>query len=294
MSPNSWGVRCTPLKKILTHSLSFGGFAGEASSTCFIFQSICNRGAWSVTMTTCAWSHQSTWSLWACCPLSWQESLTRSRTAYPPPPSFMCPPVASHCVDYAKCLGRQTLCSQSSHGQWRTRTNHGTTASMSTWRWKTRMWWTRPVLSVMMFQVKMNKTETEWLLAKICILCVRVKVSKHSFELFCVRMFQVLHILWLCHTLFLPCYKFMMPSSSFFYIFFSFSFSASLSLAGTPGCLTWVRHRSCKSSATHSCQHAVFFCAQTIMVWLPVFGIFLVHTDVDAWNCTLGCMDTIR
>ena len=166
---------------------------------------------------------------------------------------------------------------------------------------KTRMWWKRPVLSVMMFPVKMNKTETEWLLAKMCILCVRVKISKHSFEPFCVWMFQVLHILWLCHTLFLPCNKFLMPSSSFFiyniyiYMFvFSFSFSASLSLAGTLGCLTWVRHRSCKSSATHSCQRAVFFCAQTIMVLLPMFGIFLVHTDVDACNCTLGCMDTIR
>ena len=107
-------------------------------------------------------------------------------------------------------------------------------------------------------------------------------------------MFQVLpHFVTVCHTLFLPCNKFMMPSSYsfrlfFFSLFFFFFFSASLSLAGSLGHLTWVRHHSCKSSATHSCQCAVFLCAQTIMVWLPVFGIFLVHTDVDACICTLG------
>ena len=32
---------------------------------------------------------------------------------------------------------------------------------------------------------------------------------------------------------------------------------------------------------------AVFPCVQT-MVWLPVLGIFNVHTDVDACDCTLG------
>ena len=32
---------------------------------------------------------------------------------------------------------------------------------------------------------------------------------------------------------------------------------------------------------------AVFPCVQTT-VWLPVFGIFSMHTDVDACNCTQG------
>ena len=32
---------------------------------------------------------------------------------------------------------------------------------------------------------------------------------------------------------------------------------------------------------------AVFSCVQT-MVWLPVFMIFNVHTDVDASDCTRG------
>ena len=30
------------------------------------------------------------------------------------------------------------------------------------------------------------------------------------------------------------------------------------------------------------------------MVWLSVFGIFNVHTDVDACHCTRGCTDTVR
>ena len=37
----------------------------------------------------------------------------------------------------------------------------------------------------------------------------------------------------------------------------------------------------------------VFSCVQT-MVWLPVFGIFNMLTDVDACDCTRGCTDTLR
>ena len=29
------------------------------------------------------------------------------------------------------------------------------------------------------------------------------------------------------------------------------------------------------------------------MVWLSVFGIFNVRTDVDACDCTRGCTDTV-
>ena len=42
-----------------------------------------------------------------------------------------------------------------------------------------------------------------------------------------------------------------------------------------------------KSSVTHSYQSAVFLCVQT-MVWLPAFGIFNVHVDVDAGDSTQG------
>ena len=66
-------------------------------------------------------------------------------------------------------------------------------------------------------------------------------------------------------------------------------FSTSLSLAGNLGCPTWVRHRSRRSSATHSYRYVQYFHVQT-MVWLPMFGIFNVCTDVDACDCT----DTIR
>ena len=77
-------------------------------------------------------------------------------------------------------------------------------------------------------------------------------------------------------------------------------FLTFLSLAGISGGLTWVRHSSRTSSATHSYQCvqqeqrypflpacAVFSCVHT-MVWLPVFGIINVRTDVDACGCTRG------
>ena len=68
-------------------------------------------------------------------------------------------------------------------------------------------------------------------------------------------------------------------------------------VCGTPGCV-WcvnvprgelglpylVRRSSLPSSATVC---AVFLCVQT-MVWLPVFEIFNVRTDVDACDCTRG------
>ena len=73
--------------------------------------------------------------------------------------------------------------------------------------------------------------------------------------------------------------------------FFSpcFYVSASLFLMGKLGHLTWVRHSSCKSSALYPflTECAIFSCVRTV-VWLPAFGIFKVHTDVDACNCTRG------
>ena len=70
---------------------------------------------------------------------------------------------------------------------------------------------------------------------------------------------------------------------------FCFVFNtSSVSLVGNSGRLTWVRHSSRKSSATHS-HHvcAVFLCVQAV-VWLPVFAIWNASTHVDA----RGCNDT--
>ena len=70
-----------------------------------------------------------------------------------------------------------------------------------------------------------------------------------------------------------------------FCFLFCFAFYTSWSLAGKSGHLTWVRHSSRKSSATHSYWCVQYFCVQT-MVRLPVLGIFNVRTDVDACDCT--------
>ena len=61
-----------------------------------------------------------------------------------------------------------------------------------------------------------------------------------------------------------------------FISFLSFGFDNSLCLAGNSGRLT--------SAIPVS---AVFPCVQTLLQ-LPVFGIFNVRTDVDAYNCTPG------
>ena len=54
-----------------------------------------------------------------------------------------------------------------------------------------------------------------------------------------------------------------------------------------PITLPWQRHHNHKSSATHSYQCVQYFHVQT-MVWLPLFGIFNVRTDVGVCNCTQG------
>ena len=67
--------------------------------------------------------------------------------------------------------------------------------------------------------------------------------------------------------------------------------NASLSLVGNSGRLDSSR----KSNATRSCRCVQHFpCVQT-MVWLPVFGIFNLRADVDAYDCTRGgCAATVR
>ena len=74
-----------------------------------------------------------------------------------------------------------------------------------------------------------------------------------------------------------------------FLIFFHFIlfFSTLLFTVVNSDCLTFVRHSSCKSSATHAYQcvqyiSAVLLCVQTL-VWL------LMHV-IAHWSC----MDTVR
>ena len=74
-------------------------------------------------------------------------------------------------------------------------------------------------------------------------------------------------------------------------------FSTSLSLVGNSGRLHWVRHRSRKSSATHSYQCVEYFRVSKQRYGCRVWGFFYVHTDVDARDCTRGggggCADTV-
>ena len=61
-------------------------------------------------------------------------------------------------------------------------------------------------------------------------------------------------------------------------------FSTSLSLAENSGHLIWVRQEQ-RYPFLLVC--AVVLCVQTV-VWLPVFGGYNMHTDVDACDCTQG------
>ena len=75
------------------------------------------------------------------------------------------------------------------------------------------------------------------------------------------------------------------------FILFYFSlqfFSTSSSLVGYSSRRSWVRHSSRKSSATHSYQCVQYFRVSAAMVRLPVFGIFNLHTDLNACDCTRG------
>ena len=62
----------------------------------------------------------------------------------------------------------------------------------------------------------------------------------------------------------------------------------SLSLAGNSGRLTWVRLQQPQEQCYPFLSVcAVFLCVQTI-VWLPVFGIFNVCTDVESCDYARG------
>ena len=76
------------------------------------------------------------------------------------------------------------------------------------------------------------------------------------------------------------------PPLPFFPIFFH---SSSMSLVGNSGLLTWVVKAQPPQEQRYPFLPlcAVFPCVQT-MVWLPVYGIFNVPTDVDTCNCTRG------
>ena len=68
-----------------------------------------------------------------------------------------------------------------------------------------------------------------------------------------------------------------------------------LSLAGNSRCLSWVRHSSRKSSATHSCQCVQHFRVSKQWYGCQCLGFFNVHTDVDTYDCTRGLYgDTVR
>ena len=88
---------------------------------------------------------------------------------------------------------------------------------------------------------------------------------------------------WCCFTL--P--KVWMDTELCCLSFFFYFLSTSLSPAGNSGHLTWLSHSCCKSSAADSYQsvQSVHVTKQWLL-WLPVFGIFNVCTDVNACDCT--------
>ena len=101
-----------------------------------------------------------------------------------------------------------------------------------------------------------------------------------------------LHALFFAFFFFFSCFFFFLFFFFFFYLLGSITL---LSLAGDSGGLTWVRHNSRKSSSTRSCQCVQYFRVSfQAKIWLLVFRIFNVSTDVDACDCTQrGCTDTV-
>ena len=65
-----------------------------------------------------------------------------------------------------------------------------------------------------------------------------------------------------------------------------FLMSSSLSREGNCGRLTRVRHSGRKSRTIHSYQWVKHFRVSRPVVWLAVFGIFNVRTDVEECDCT--------
>ena len=72
---------------------------------------------------------------------------------------------------------------------------------------------------------------------------------------------------------------------------FSYILSLHLSLAGYPGLLTWVSLQQPQEQRyPFLTVRTVFSCVQA-KVWLPVLGIFNLHTDAMAQE---GCTGTVR
>jgi len=64
---------------------------------------------------------------------------------------------------------------------------------------------------------------------------------------------------------------------------------SSLSLAGNLGRFTWVRYVYQPQEQRYLLLTVcILFSYVQPMVWLPVFGIFNVHTDVDAYEVDSG------
>ena len=87
------------------------------------------------------------------------------------------------------------------------------------------------------------------------------------------------------------------PSSlqlSFFLTFlFFFFFYFIYPFAGKKGRLTWIRQQPQEQRYRFLPVCAVLSSVQT-KVWLPKLGIFNMHTDVNACDCTRGCTDNVR
>ena len=86
--------------------------------------------------------------------------------------------------------------------------------------------------------------------------------------------------------MFLPQSPFCANCLTFFYTFFFYT------VLHCPLQEIWVSYPGRAQELQEQCYpfllvSAVFPCVQT-MVWLPVFGIFNVHADVDACDCTQG------
>ena len=59
-------------------------------------------------------------------------------------------------------------------------------------------------------------------------------------------------------------------------------------MRGNSDCLTWVKHSSCKNSATHSYQCVKYFRVSKQWCGCQCWGFFYMCTDVDACVCTQG------
>ena len=71
-------------------------------------------------------------------------------------------------------------------------------------------------------------------------------------------------------------------------------FITSLFLARNLGHLTWVRHSSCKSSATHSCHCVQYFCVSELWQGCQCLAFLTCTPILTHAIAHRGCMDTVR